>query len=262
MTTSWIDLPADLGKVSPMNARDVAEWVAGHTRNTAHPPALIANLNLHALYMREVDQQYRQFLDKAGRILIDGWPVLLLARSGRRSVPVDATHRVGSTDWLDELLEIDPKLRVVAVGGTPATAEKTKQAVSARTSNLCWTAVDGFSGASADTNADLGEALRTADVVLVGMGMPLQERWIIENWARLGGAIVANVGGCLDYYAGAQRLAPRWMGRWGLEWVFRLVNDPRRLAGRYLLEPLLLAVMLTRRTLIPERSTSAAGLSK
>ncbi|WP_219813756.1 MULTISPECIES: WecB/TagA/CpsF family glycosyltransferase [unclassified Rathayibacter] len=56
-------------------------------------------------------------------------------------------------------------------------------------------------------------------------------------------------GGCLDYIAGTQALAPRWMGALGVEWLFRLARDPRRLAARYLLEPLqLLRIVLSGRS--------------
>lgn len=244
--SAWVHLPLDLGKVTPMTAHDVAHWMASHKRDAAAPPTLLANLNLHALYLRETNADYRRFLSRARRVLIDGWPILVLARSAG-SDGLDSRYRVGSTDWLDELLTIDPELKVTAVGGTSATALRTKQAIDERTRSLSWTAVDGFAGARLDANASLKESLESADVVLVGMGMPLQERWIAEHWELLNGAIVANVGGCFDYYAGEQKLAPRWMGRVGLEWAYRLAMNPRRLAKRYLVEPFHLAIAVLRR---------------
>jgi N-acetylglucosaminyldiphosphoundecaprenol N-acetyl-beta-D-mannosaminyltransferase len=73
------------------------------------------------------------------------------------------------------------------------------------------------------------------------MGMPRQEAWIADNLAALPDCVVFNVGAAFDYEAGAQKAAPRWMGRLGVEWLFRLVSDPRRLFVRYCVEPWRLA---------------------
>jgi N-acetylglucosaminyldiphosphoundecaprenol N-acetyl-beta-D-mannosaminyltransferase len=69
------------------------------------------------------------------------------------------------------------------------------------------------------------------------MGMPRQEAWIRANRYRIGRGVFFAVGAAFDYEAGAQVAAPRWTGRVGLEWLFRLASQPRRLAYRYLVEP-------------------------
>jgi exopolysaccharide biosynthesis WecB/TagA/CpsF family protein len=76
-----------------------------------------------------------------------------------------------------------------------------------------------------------------AEVVLVGMGNPLQELWLHEHFSGLSRArIGVGVGAYLDFQAGVVRRAPGWMNRCGVEWSYRLAQEPRRLAGRYLLE--------------------------
>ena len=75
------------------------------------------------------------------------------------------------------------------------------------------------------------------DILLVGMGMPLQERWLVEHLDQLDVGFATQAGSTLDYYAGAQARPPRWMSRIGLFWLYRLLNDPRRLWRRYLVEP-------------------------
>ena len=67
--------------------------------------------------------------------------------------------------------------------------------------------------------------------------MPRQELWIVQNLAALPDAVILPVGAAFDYEAGAQKAAPRWMGPLGLEWLFRLAADPRRLFVRYCVEP-------------------------
>ena len=74
-----------------------------------------------------------------------------------------------------------------------------------------------------------------ADIVWVGLGTPKQELWMQENAPHLGHCMLMGVGAAFDFHAKLKRQAPRWMQRTGLEWIFRLMSEPRRLAGRYLI---------------------------
>lgn len=73
------------------------------------------------------------------------------------------------------------------------------------------------------------------DILWVGLGAPKQERWMAEHRDRLRVPVMIGVGAAFDFYAGVKRQAPRWMQRAGLEWLFRLCQEPRRLWRRYLL---------------------------
>lgn len=73
-----------------------------------------------------------------------------------------------------------------------------------------------------------------ADVVWVGLSTPKQERWMSAHVGRLNAAALIGVGAAFDFHAGLKPQAPRWMQRNGLEWLFRLVTEPRRLGARYL----------------------------
>ena len=75
------------------------------------------------------------------------------------------------------------------------------------------------------------------DVLLVGMGMPRQEAWIERTFERLPSCPILPVGAAFDYEAGVVATPPSWTGRLGLEGVWRLFSEPRRMAARYLLEP-------------------------
>jgi N-acetylglucosaminyldiphosphoundecaprenol N-acetyl-beta-D-mannosaminyltransferase len=74
-----------------------------------------------------------------------------------------------------------------------------------------------------------------ADLVFVGIGTPKQDRWMEEHRARLPGVVMVGVGAAFNFHAGRVRQAPEWMQRAGLEWLFRLAAEPRRLWKRYLL---------------------------
>ena len=67
--------------------------------------------------------------------------------------------------------------------------------------------------------------------------MPRQEHWILENLEYINTNAILTSGACIDYVAGAIPTPPRWMGRVGLEWLYRLLSEPKRLWNRYLLEP-------------------------
>jgi N-acetylglucosaminyldiphosphoundecaprenol N-acetyl-beta-D-mannosaminyltransferase len=86
------------------------------------------------------------------------------------------------------------------------------------------------------------------DVLLVGFGMPLQEKWIAANLARTHAWVVLSGGACLDYAAGKVRRGPPWMVNHGLEWLARLLIEPRRLWRRYLMgNPRFLLTVLRQR---------------
>jgi N-acetylglucosaminyldiphosphoundecaprenol N-acetyl-beta-D-mannosaminyltransferase len=85
-----------------------------------------------------------------------------------------------------------------------------------------------------------------ADLVLVAFGAPKQELFIDAARAEVPGAVFAGIGASLDFLAGAVRRAPRWMSRCGLEWLYRLAQEPRRLWRRYLVRDPLFARVVWR----------------
>jgi N-acetylglucosaminyldiphosphoundecaprenol N-acetyl-beta-D-mannosaminyltransferase len=86
------------------------------------------------------------------------------------------------------------------------------------------------------------------DILIVGFGMPLQERWLMENWERLEASVALTGGAVFDYVSGELRRAPRWMTDHGLEWLGRLIIEPRRLWKRYLIgNPLFILRVLRQR---------------
>lgn len=229
--------------VTPMTATDVVDVL---DRPAPDGPVVIANLNLHGLYLALTEPGFAAFCRGADYVVVDGWPIWLWARL-RLGSRVNRRHRVGSSDWVGKIIEADRAMRVVAVAGRPESARLATRAVRGRCHALDWVGFDGYDNRPQTDDAaavELPEAIERGCLVLVGMGMPVQEAWIEQNRSLLAGCYVANVGGCIDYLSGAQRLAPRWLGPLGLEWLFRLCCDPRRLWHRYLIEPFHLAYLL------------------
>lgn len=90
-----------------------------------------------------------------------------------------------------------------------------------------------------------GIAAHETDVLLVGLGDPAQQEWVHEHRSRLHASAVLTCGGLFDWLSGTHRRAPRWMIGAGLEWLWRLLIEPRRLARRYLVgNPVFIARLL------------------
>lgn len=91
-------------------------------------------------------------------------------------------------------------------------------------------------GSGADEASVEELAAARPDIVFVALGAPKQELWMQRHAAQLGGATLVGVGAAFDIVAGRFREAPEWMTRFGLEWLIRLAQEPRRLAKRYLID--------------------------
>jgi N-acetylglucosaminyldiphosphoundecaprenol N-acetyl-beta-D-mannosaminyltransferase len=123
-------------------------------------------------------------------------------------------------------------------GGAPGVPERLIERLSARFPGLC--VAGGFSppfrALTSEEDLALVRRINEAqpDIVWVGLSTPKQERWMWEHRGRLKAPVFIGVGAAFDFHAGLKRQAPRWMQRNGLEWVFRLLTEPRRLWRRYL----------------------------
>ena len=86
------------------------------------------------------------------------------------------------------------------------------------------------------------------NILILGFGMPLQERWLLENWERVDANLALTGGAVFDYLSGELRRPPRWMTEHGLEWLGRMLIEPRRLWRRYVVgNPLFLWRVLLQR---------------
>ncbi|MBN8527837.1 MAG: WecB/TagA/CpsF family glycosyltransferase [Caulobacterales bacterium] len=221
--------------------------VLAHMRDAvvAKRRAVIANHNLNSLNLIRGDAAMRAFYDAAELVQIDSTPLIAFGRL--LGLPVSRAHRSTYLDWREDFWTLADRLgwRVLYLGGTVKTGTEAVRRLSARRPGAVIEARSGYFDAtpgSFDNTAVLASitAFRP-DVLMVGMGMPRQEAWIARNLHALPQCVILNIGAAFDYEAGVQKAAPRWMGRVGLEWLYRLAHDPRRLFRRYCLEPWSLA---------------------
>jgi N-acetylglucosaminyldiphosphoundecaprenol N-acetyl-beta-D-mannosaminyltransferase len=202
---------------------------------------LLANHNLHSVYLCHVDAKMRAFYDEASHIHIDGMPIVLLGRL--RGLPFRAEHRVTYADWIHALAEqaAENNWRVFYLGSRPGVADRGAEILRQQYPGLEIRTTHGYFDASPGSEEDrlVMAAIKEyrPHLLILGMGMPRQEHWLFDHLDQLPETAILNAGAAIDYVAGAVRTPPRWAGRFGLEWLFRLAAEPDRLWRRYLVEP-------------------------
>ncbi|MEM6754470.1 MAG: WecB/TagA/CpsF family glycosyltransferase, partial [Cyanobacteria bacterium P01_C01_bin.38] len=138
--------------------------------------------------------------------------------------------------------------RIFYLGSKPGVAEKGADILRQKFPNLKIACAHGYIDASKDSqeNIDTIAAINAFQphILMVGMSMPRQEHWILDNLEQLQTNAILPSGACIDYVAGAVPTPPRWMGRMGLEWLYRLFSEPKRLWKRYLIQPWFVAKLL------------------
>lgn len=210
---------------------------------------LIANHNVNSLALHQRSAEFRRFYERADAIFIDGMPVVGMTRLLGQDV--HAENRIGVLDWIWPFAALaeESGWHVVHVGGTDTVRHGAKAELREQHPGLRLTTINGYFDASpgAGTQALLDRlAALEPDVILVGMGMPRQERWVLENLDSLPACPIITVGGIFGYLAGDRPTPPRWLGPLGLEWAYRLATEPTRLWRRYLVEPTVLVSPLLR----------------
>jgi beta-1,4-glucosyltransferase len=144
---------------------------------------------------------------------------------------------LNGTDFTPALLRAaGSRARVFLFGARPDVVGKAAEAFARDLGVEIVGQADGY-GWTADPDALIGRIDASgANVVLVALGNPHQERWMRENASRLRANVIVGVGALFDFTAGAVRRAPAWVQRARLEWAYRLAQEPRRLARRYTVE--------------------------
>lgn len=187
--------------------------------------------------MLQSDEQLRKIYNRAGLVIADGVSILLAARLYGQALPA----RLAGVDIVQRLCHQASELglNVFFLGGRPGSADAAAEVMRRKFPALqCATFCPpfGFEGTSSGLDT-VAEAVRRArpDILFVGLGAPKQERWIHDHGLKLGVPVCIGVGGSFEMIGGIVPRAPLWMQEKGFEWMFRLVQEPRRMWRRYLI---------------------------
>lgn len=230
--------------VSALTLAQARDLVVG-TRGQ-HRRGYICLGTAHGLTEAQRDPELRRIYNASWLTTPDGMPLVWLGPRG--------VERVYGPDLMLAVCDAGRAtgLRHYFYGGVPGVAETLREKLSARFPGLTvsGTFTPSFDPFNAGELAAVCEDIARVrpDVVWVGLGTPKQERFMAAQWQTLDAGVLIGVGAAFDFHSGRVRQAPRWMQRSGLEWLFRLGTEPRRLGSRYLVtNPLFAARVLAQK---------------
>jgi N-acetylglucosaminyldiphosphoundecaprenol N-acetyl-beta-D-mannosaminyltransferase len=212
-----------------------------------------AAINAAKLVAFQNDSRLREIIRNCELVSADGQSVVVAARLLGDPVP----ERVAGIDLMHELLYLAERkaYRVFFLGATREVLEEAVRRIKQLHPRLL---VAGYrDGYFADSESrDVCTEIRRAEphILFVAMSSPRKEYWLAEHRNELGVPFVMGVGGAIDVVAGLRRRAPGWLQRFGLEWFFRLLQEPTRLGRRYLVGNLRFALLLWRAILRRRKS--------
>jgi N-acetylglucosaminyldiphosphoundecaprenol N-acetyl-beta-D-mannosaminyltransferase len=246
-------LPVD--RIDMNGALDaIASLVARQRGGTIFTP------NVDHVVLASEDPDFRRAYAAADLSLADGMPVVWASHLLGAPVP----EKISGSDLVEPLIELaaEKGWRVYLLGGGDGVAQRAASVLQRKFAKL---KIVGSSSPRIDlaepasSRANVLDAIRSCapDIVLVAFGAPKQELWMYESSKALRPAVLLGIGASLDFVAGTAKRAPRWMSRSGLEWLYRLAREPRRMWRRYLIrDPKFLAILA--RDLVTRRSARAA----
>lgn len=212
---------------------------------------VIGSQNGHGIYTYLTDDKFRELHnDPRTFVHIDGMPVVWLGKLC--GLPFERCHRTAWTDHMHPLLQLAERnsWRVYYVAGEIEVFRRSLLSLRRFYPSLDIQGHPGYFDAATESadNQEILRAVRAFDphVVIVGMGMGRQEGWVRDNLDQLGTRVVITCGACIDYLADVETPVPRWIGRIGLEWLFRLLKHPNQMWKRYLLEPWIIVWIVLR----------------
>lgn len=211
-----------------------SDAIITHARN--HQSYAVSALAVHGLMESVRDKSLSDQVNKIDLVVADGQPIRWALNSFYK---VGMTDRVyGPTLTLHVLKKANlERLNVYLYGSTEDTLDKFQNFI--RTEypgvNICGVHVDRFRDATEEEDLQDIEKINAsgAHIVLVGRGCPRQEKWVADHRGKVNAAMMA-VGAAFDFHAGVLPQAPTWMQNNGLEWLYRLIQEPQRLWKRYL----------------------------
>ena len=208
----------------------IERWIAART------PNYVCITGVHGVIESQANSRLMGVHNKAGLVTPDGMPLVWMSRAlGYRR-----TRRVYGPDLMHALSSLSARRGYTQFyyGGNDGVADLLKQALEAQYPGLpvVGTHTPPFGDLTAAEDEAIVAKINAAgpDIVWVGLSTPKQEYWMSEHLKRIDAPVMIGVGAAFDFLAGLKPQAPVVMRRNGLEWLYRLVTEPRRLWRRYL----------------------------
>jgi N-acetylglucosaminyldiphosphoundecaprenol N-acetyl-beta-D-mannosaminyltransferase len=219
-------------RIDNLTMREALDWIAQRLDGRGFHQ--VSFLNAACVNMALRDRDYRRVLAHSSLVLADGIGLRLAGRVlGRRIV-----ENVNGTDLFPLLCERlrGSGKRIFLLGAGPGIAETMRRRIEDNPGGvIVCGATDGYFHPETERELVSRIARSGADLLLVALGAPHQEKWIARAASQTGVKVAIGVGGLFDFYSGRIPRAPQWLREHGLEWAYRLYHEPRRLWRRYLI---------------------------
>ncbi len=227
--------------VTAIDRVDAAERVIANLR--ARIGGYICFTNVHTAVVARRHRDYARTIDGAYMALADGRPIYWIGRVKR----VQGVGHVPGPDFMWQMLANPPKkgLRHYLYGGRPEVLERLVSRIQQELPSVALVGWESppFRNLTDEEKQSVVQRIEAsgADIVWVGLGAPKQEFWMSEHAELLRPSLLMGVGAAFDFHAGMLKRAPSWMRSLGLEWLHRLIMEPKRLWRRYLVTNVLFA---------------------
>jgi len=244
---------------------DALSWEEAIARivssGAAHESRYVCICNVHSVVTATMDPEFMKAVNDADMATPDGAPIAWALRK----LGFPSQERINGPDLMWRYLEEAQRLKhkVFFYGSTNATLARLCVSIARCFPHL---KVGGTYSppfrplSDEEDNAEVAMINRSrANVVFVGLGCPKQEKWMAAHRGRIN-AVMIGVGAAFDYHSGAVARAPIWWQRNGLEWLYRLASEPRRLFKRYLITNTLFIVGFSRQLLMEKMRRRRAVL--
>lgn len=215
----------------PLAVETIEQWIL---RREKH---YVCVSNVHLLTECQRDPGLKRIHNRAGMVTPDGMPLVWLSRlKGSPQV-----SRVYGPDLLQAMCAVSARkgYRNYFYGGAEGVASQLAESLCKQFPGLQVVGTDSppFRALTEEEDRAAVERVNAAhpDILWVGLGAPKQERWMAAHQEKVNAHVMIGVGAAFDFLSGAKKQAPKWMQRSGLEWLYRLASEPRRLWKRYLI---------------------------
>lgn len=195
--------------------------------------------NVDQIVRIEEDPYFKKICDSAELLLVDGHPLMWIAKWYGKPIK----EKICGSDLVPHLCKVasEKGYRVFLLGAAEGVAAKAARKLEGSYPGIkivgTYSPPYGFEKDQAELgkiNSMLFES--KADLLFVGMGVPKQDKFIYENMKKYQIPMSFSIGATIDFLAGEQKRAPRWMTDHGIEWIYRLLSDPKRMFKRYIVD--------------------------
>jgi len=237
-------------KIDKYSFEEVVNIVIEYAVSGGSPEYVVTPNAQHILTLQK-DADFQEIYNKAFLTVPDGVPLLWAAKF----LQTPLKGRVNGTDLFEKVCEraASKGLKIFLLGGRPGAVEQAAEVLQGRYLGLkiagMYCPPYGFES-DRDELEIINSRIKDAapDILFVGLGAPKQEKWIYANYQQLKVPISLGIGVSFELVAGMVKRAPIWMQNSGLEWLFRLIVEPKRLWQRYVVgNPLFIWLVIQQR---------------